>query len=153
LCCVACGSDSNGGSTSDDRQPDLPKGWDDARSVHGFIQFACSGSAYEDNEEQVEARGAEGQVLVEITDAHFRCAQDVEAFYKVDGGDLDVLVQPVDMDPDGVAGCDCLYELFVLVDHLDERDFDLTVYRRWDNINDDNDPVKIGSAEVSATGE
>lgn len=152
LCAGACsssGSDENDGG----RAADLPEGWEDAKSVQGFIQFACSGNPYEGSEEQVEARGAERQVLIEIKDAHFRCAQDVEAFYKVDDGELDVLVQPVDMSPDGVAGCDCLYELFVLVDELDERDFELTVYRRWDNINDDDDPLEIGSAAVSSTSD
>lgn len=148
LLIAACGSDTAGSEGG--RDVDLPEGWEDASSVQGFIQFACSGSPAESSSEQVETRGAEGQVLIEVRDAHFRCAQDVEAYYETSDGKLDVLVQPVDMDPDGVAGCDCLYELFILVDELDERDFDLTVFRRWDNINDDNDPIEIGSAEVSA---
>ena len=70
----------------------------------------------------------------------------MEAFYRLAGGGIEVLVQPVDMDPSVVAGCDCLYD----VDMEVSLDVDLSpesvgVYRRWDNLNDDNEPVLIGT--------
>jgi hypothetical protein len=142
---VGCGSATNPSSSAD-----LPTGWKNASSVTQFLQFSCQGSALEGGDERMEARGAEHEVLIEYFDAHFRCAQDVEAFSKEKGNNLDVLVQPVDMDPEGVAGCDCLYEIHMVVDTEKEQDYGLTLYRRWDNWNDDNDPVEVASQDVSA---
>ena len=45
----------------------------------------------------------------------FRCAQSVEGFWLAEHDTLHVLVQPIDMDPSEVAGCDCLYDLSMTV--------------------------------------
>jgi hypothetical protein len=57
------------------------------------------------------------------------------------------------MDPESVAACDCLYEIHMVIETDEERDYALTLYRRWDNINSDNEPVEIGTASVSARAE
>lgn len=118
----------------------LPAGWEDATSIADFTQAECSGSPYEEYDERAEATVADGAVTVEVSQSHFRCEQDVEGFYRMDGDTLQVLVQPVDMNPRIVAGCDCLYDLNMTVD-VDASEVE--VFRRWDDLNDDNDPVAI----------
>jgi hypothetical protein len=57
-----------------------------------------------------------------------------------------VLVQPIDMNPSAVAACDCLYEIRMTVPV--EVPATVTLYRRWDALNEPNDPVEIGSVDV-----
>jgi hypothetical protein len=85
---------------------------------------------------------------VKYDHAHFRCAQDVEGFVKRGGDAIDLLVQPIDMAPDAVAGCDCLYDISMSVP-APKGDYSLTLYRRWDSINKPNDPVAVGATEVT----
>lgn len=72
---------------------------------------------------------------------------DVEGWYREGDAAVDVLVQPVDMSSRSVARCDYLYEVTMTVPVAPP--VLLTVDRRWDNLNDDNDPVKVGSADVA----
>jgi hypothetical protein len=149
LLAIACGGVTDP-SEGEPRAPDLPEGWGDAEKVTEFLQFACGGSALEGGNERMDLRGAEHEVLIEYYDAHFRCAQDVEAYSMESGDHLEVLVQPVDMDPDGVAACDCLYEIHLIVDTDEEQEYSVTLYRRWDNLNSDNEPVVVDTRSISA---
>ena len=126
---------------------DLPEGWEDAAPVEDLVQTDCEGSPYDTGQvEAMTAQAAAPGLRVVGDPLHFRCAQEVEGFYKAAGDQVDVLIQPVDMDPREVAGCDCLYRVEAGVPLAPPAD--VTLWRRWDNLNDDNDPVEVGSAAV-----
>jgi hypothetical protein len=129
--------------------PDLPDGWSDAQRVTSLTQTEClTGSPYEGYDERVEGDLSVSPLQVALREARFRCAQDVAGFYRLAGTGVDVLVQPIDMNPRAVAGCDCLYDIDIAlrleVDLAPER---VTVYRRSDNLSAPNEPVLIGSVE------
>jgi hypothetical protein len=128
---------------------DLPEDWSGVERIQQFVQKACGGSAIEEHEERAEVEASTGGVRIDYRDAHFRCAQDVEGFVRRKDGKVDLLVQPVDMSPDGVAGCDCLYHIEMEVAPLTQGETALRVYRRWDNMNDANDPVLIETVNVA----
>jgi hypothetical protein len=86
--------------------------------------------------------------MARYLDAHFRCEQSVEGFLRESGSAVDLLVQPIDMNPTSVAMCDCLYEIVMIVKPLAAGQHDVTLYRRWDAINEPNDPVLIGTAQA-----
>ncbi len=130
--------------------PDLPEGWEDAEPVSSLVQAECDGDPYDGAEGFLEASAAAGEVVVTYGDAHFRCAQDVEAFYRLEGAVLSILVQPIDMDPKNVAACDCLYDVDLTVDGLDAGALTVELFRRWDNINDPNDPELVDSVELGS---
>src|SRR5262249_34781658 len=128
---------------------DLPAGWEGAERIADFSQNACSGDSFgETVHEKVVVAALNGSVRVEYDDAQFRCNQNVEGFARTSSGGLDVLVQPVDMDPTEVARCDCLYDVSMTIDGLATGATKVGVYRRWDNINTPNDPVRVGSSTV-----
>jgi hypothetical protein len=129
-------------------EADLPPDWEDAEPVAALVQTECGGDPYEGADERLEAEGGGGEVSLSYREAHFRCEQEVEAFYLLEGDTLSVLVQPIDMDPGAVAGCDCLYDVDITVDGLEVGALNVALFRRWDNLNDPNDPVAIDSAEV-----
>ncbi|MBN1337356.1 MAG: hypothetical protein JXB39_15465, partial [Deltaproteobacteria bacterium] len=80
--------------------PDLPRGWEDAQDIEDFRQEDCEGSPYDTGwESTVSASAGHPGLQVVGADLPFRCAQDVEGFYRVDGRGVDVLVQPENMDP------------------------------------------------------
>ena len=127
---------------------DLPPGWSRAERIADFKQAKCHGSAYDETQKPVvEAIGATDGIAVEYQHAHFRCEQDVEGFLRRGDGTLDLLVQPVDMDPSSVAGCDCLYEIKAQLP-VEPGTYAVTVYRRWDNNNHPNDPIEVGLDEA-----
>lgn len=128
---------------------DLPEGWEDAEAIEGLTQTECLASAYDEAvKETLAATPERGAVHVGYGAAHFRCDQEVEGFVRRSGGKVDVLVQPVDMDPGAVAGCDCRYDIGMTIKGLSKGAVAVELYRRWDNLNEPNDPVKIGSADV-----
>lgn len=127
--------------------PDLPAGWEDASKIDDFTQRECSGDPYGEYTSTVEASAAGQGTSVTADEVPFRCAQEVEGFLRWEGTLAQILIQPVDMNPAAVAGCDCLYRLDM---GLDDPAALVTVWRRWDNINDPNDPVEVGTAEVAA---
>lgn len=94
-----------------------------------------------------------GAASLDYREAHFRCEQDVEGYYQIEGDTLSVLVQPVDMNPSQTAKCDCLYDIDMEIGDLAAGSLTVELFRRWDNINDDNDPVAVGEAEVEITAE
>ncbi|MDF1561529.1 MAG: hypothetical protein P1V51_00720 [Deltaproteobacteria bacterium] len=127
----------------------LPSGWEEATRIDGLVQAECAGDPYQGtHDERLEAAVGGGGIQVEYKEAHFRCEQEVEAFERRAGQSIDLLVQPRDLTPKAVAGCDCLYDIsFSLVDVAGETT--LTLYRRWDDLNDPNEPVLIGSATLT----
>lgn len=146
LVCAAAGA-----CGTDDSTPvataELPVGWEGARRVE-VTQQPCSGSPYEGADERASFLATAGRLEVVYTEAHFRCEQPVEAFLRQSPGVVDVLVQPVDMDPKSVAMCDCLYDVDVAVAPLAAGTYQATAYRRWDNLNEPNDPLEIATGSV-----
>ena len=127
---------------------DLPAGWEDAKHVEGLTQSACGGSPYEDFDERVEGDISGSPLVVAYREAHFRCEQEVEAFYRVVDADVEVLVQPVDMNPSAVAGCDCLYDVdFQIRLEEDLAPTELVLFRRWDEAGGPTEPIEVGRLE------
>lgn len=136
---------------SSDLGKDLPQGWEDAAQAKNLVQEVCPGS--EDfTDEHASFAGGEGSIAVDYQHAHFRCEQDVEGFFKVGDGTVEMLVQPIDMNPSAVAGCDCGYNITFLAEPVAAGTMQTTLYRRWDAINNPNDPVPIASAAVVVQG-
>lgn len=125
---------------------DLPAGWENAQPIEDFHQQECTGSAYDTGiVVTVEAAAASGKTDVTADSVGFRCAQDVEGFWQEGDGGADVLVQPVDMNPTAVAGCDCLYRLDMVLPTLAEA---VSVYSRGDHQSGRDTPELIGEATV-----
>lgn len=124
--------------------PELPAGWEDAVPVRDLLQQPCAGDPYGETNERIEV-DFDRSVHVDYREAHFRCAQDVEGFARSEDDRLDLLVQPIDMHPTAVAGCDCLYDVSMDVP-ADTIPAEVRLYRRWDDWNDPNDPVLVGTA-------
>ena len=117
---------------------DLPDGWEGARPVASLVQQACDGNPYEGTHvERVEAVDGEDLDHLAVREAHFRCAQDVEGFQVVEDGVARVLVQPIDTRPTAIAGCDCLYDLDIVLD-VDTPPEAVEVWRRWDHESGDD---------------
>ncbi len=124
--------------------PDLPAGWKFADPAVRLTQSPCGNSPLEPFDEGFAADLTVDPPVVEIFESHFRCEQEVEAFYKTEGGRLDILVQPIDMKPKVVAACDCLYDLDIVVGAFGRTLESVTVWRRWDHMaTDDPAPVPI----------
>ena len=130
---------------------DLPQGWENARHAKNLVQDACTNSM-DFSDEGAELTGGTGNIGVDYRRAHFRCEQDVEGFFKIADGSVDILVQPIDMHPGAVTLCDCGYDITFLVEPVAAGTIQATLYRRWDAINDPNDPVPIAAAEVVVLG-
>jgi hypothetical protein len=138
---VACAAESG---------PDLPEGWADAERIESFEQSQCSRSALSAGApaEAMEWNADDAGLKVDYRNAHFRCEQAVEGFVRRSSDAIDLLVQPVDMVPTAVAGCDCLYGVSMELQAL-PGEYTLKLFRRWDNLNDPNPLVEIGTARVS----
>jgi hypothetical protein len=130
-------------------RPDLPAGWEDAQAVTNFTQAACGGSVGPGSpSESIDVDAGQGSVNVEYHNANFRCDQAVEGFLRMSPKSVDFLVQPTDMNPSSVAGCDCLYEI-TLAASVPEGPTTVTVYRRWDEKSGNTNPVEVGTANVT----
>ncbi len=129
--------------------PDLPEGWEEAVRIDGLVQAECLGNPYEPFDERIELLAFPGAVHVDYREAHFRCEQPVEAFARRGAATLDILVQPENMSPGIVAGCDCLYDVSFTVGGLSAGEVAVTLYRRWDDLSSPNDPVLVGSATAT----
>ena len=130
----------------------LPADWQNASGVAAFHQSDCIGSVADLEQgraERVKLRGDDGRLHVEFLDAHFRCDQRVTAYAKLSDRRVEILVQPVEMNPVTVAKCDCLYVVRFEVRGLDAGEYEVTVHRRWDNRHAPNEPVEIDSDRVS----
>jgi hypothetical protein len=131
--------------------PDLPAGWEEAQPVDDLAQSACAGDPYDAPDPEVTSALEADPLQVRARRIAFRCDQDVEGFWQQAGDAVEVLVQPRDMNPGRVAKCDCLYTLDIEVGALETPPSAVSVYRRSDNLNDNNDPVLQGTAEVAAS--
>lgn len=82
--------------------------------------------------------------------AHFRCAQKVKMYSKLEGKNITITVRPIDMNPSMVAGCDCEYNLSGKVGPFSSGKYTVTVFRQWDRSQDSEAPApkKIGSKEL-----
>lgn len=128
---------------------DMPEGWENATAIEGLTQSECTASVPDETVmEQLVATPQAGGARLEYRAAQFRCSQDVEGFVRISSGKVDVLVQPVDMDPSSVAKCSCRYDIGMAIKGLPKGAVDVELYRRWDNINDPNDPQKVATAKV-----
>jgi hypothetical protein len=126
---------------------ELPQGWGNATPVKNLVQAVCAGSM-EFSNEHASFTGGSGSIGVDYQEAHFRCEQDVYGVFKVGNAAVEILVQPIDMHPEAVAGCDCGYNITFLVEPVPSGTMQTTLYRRWDALNSPNDPVPIASAPV-----
>ncbi len=135
---------------SSENHADLPPGWESAQGMVTFSQSACSGSASMPGAtpESITVTTGTGSVGVAYHNAHFRCDQPVQGFVTVGGGHLDYLVQPTDMNPSQVAGCDCLYEI-AMHSFVAAGPETVTVYRREDHQSGNAPPVLVGTASVT----
>ncbi len=131
----------------------LPAGWRDAAAVEGFTQSECTGRASELRRRPGERIAAQasgnGRLRLEYRDAHFRCQQRVRGYAKVADGRVDVLVQPVDMNPSSVTKCDCLYDIRLEVPGLAPGTYDVTLHRRTDNWGGPSQLVRVARARVA----
>jgi hypothetical protein len=128
--------------------PDLPWRWEDAEGIDDFTQEECEGSIYDTGwESTVDATADDPGLHVVGDNLPFRCDQEVEGFYRMNGTQVAVLVQPVDMDPEKVAMCDCLYTVEAGIP--EDPPASVTLYWRHDNQNEPNDPVLVGSVRVA----
>jgi hypothetical protein len=131
--------------------PDLPDDWAAATHIERLEQSDCSGFAVTSPSEELAASVADGTIEVSYKHARFRCQQDVEAFARSEGTTIDVLVQPINLNPPLVAKCECAYDLSIVLPavkrgRLEPGSYEVRVSRRWDNINKPNPPVSIGTA-------
>jgi hypothetical protein len=135
-------------ASDDEVEPDLPPDWQGAARIEHFEQFECSSSAYDGPKESIEATAAAKAIEVVVHFAHFRCEQTVEGYLRPREGRFDVLIQPVDMSPKAVAMCDCLYEI-ALDFAASTGVYDVTIHRRWDHLSGNDEPLVIGTSQVS----
>ena len=82
--------------------PNLPEGWEDAELLNDFTQSECGGEPGTATEE-FNAFKAPPSLEITWTNTAFRCEQPVEGYLRRLGVTHELLVQPVDMEPDTVA--------------------------------------------------
>lgn len=121
----------------------LPEGWEGAEPF-AVVQSDCTEGP--EAEERVEHSIDAGVVSIQYIAAHFRCAQTVEAFVKTGDGTIDLLFQPEDLNPWGVASCDCRYNFDGKLTLKEAAA--VSVWRRWDSASGVNTPKKIGEVSL-----
>ncbi len=138
-----------------DLAADLPAGWEDARHIDDFTQGECDGYAGDTGEVPTVTATADAGLRVVGDNLTFPCSTEVEGFYRSETLDIypvvyqvSVLVQPVDMDPYAVAGCDCLYRVEAGIPE-DPESATVYLYTRQGSWTDENDPELVGSAADS----
>jgi hypothetical protein len=125
--------------------PDLPAGWKTANAVQHLSQGACAGSG-EDPAAPPEALEVTSSAPLAVVYHHarFRCQQAVEGFVRTGPDHIDFLVQPVEMNPQTVARCDCLYDIELGGETAPDVKM-VAVYHRWDHVgNPVSDPTLVG---------
>lgn len=141
-----CSSSTEPGTGSN---ADLPVGWENAKPVTGLVQVECAGAELDFKGEGATFVAGFGKLDVTYDKAHFRCEQSVEGYFQTSEQALEIIVQPVDMNPSSVARCDCAYGITLTVQPLEAGEFSTTLFRRWDSLNEPNDPVEIASELVT----
>lgn len=133
----------------DDGSYDLPAGWEGARHVAIFLGpegESCAEDA--PLEEGLSAGLRDGRVRLVYEHGTYSCAEDHEAFVRERAGGFDVLLQPVEMHPDALAGCMCNYRARLEVG-AGAAGAEVSLYRRNNyEVEADPQPALIGSAAV-----
>lgn len=131
------------------RSTDLPGGWEDAQRVATLTQGPCGQVTYPiDPPESMVVSAQTGALKIGYYHAHYRCDQLVEAYYRTSGDKLELLVQPMNMDPGAGSNCECRYDIMMDLP-MQTGSYDVTVYRRGDNDNGPKDPVEIATTEAA----
>lgn len=133
--------------TSDN--PNLPEDWQEALLLSDFMQTTCRGEPG-DGEEHPEEVGVvvrSGAAFVTWTNVLFRCDQDLEAWVRRSGTAVDVLVQPIDLNPEAPARCDCFYDLDLSF-NLSDQERQLSFYTRRDEAGGPSSPTQVGSLTI-----
>ena len=132
-------------------QPDLPDGWEEAIAVDDFSQDECddTGGTPPDVEATVTASEDEPGIRLVGEDVRFHCSQEVEGFYRTTSEAIEVLVQPVNMNPSSVVKCDCYYRIEAGIP--EDAPATVSLYRRSDHYG--NDPVETNVPTLIATVE
>lgn len=138
----ACGGDTQKPAA------DLPQGWDTAKLIEDLQQTECTGSPYDGTPEAMTASPNGKAIHIAYEPAHFRCAQSVQGFARTASGKIDILVQPIDMNPATVAKCDCMYGVHVDLP-VKSGTYAVGVYRRWDHKSGADTPLMIGAQTVT----
>lgn len=121
---------------------DLPKGWKSAKPIRDFTQTECSGSDGDSGgtgddvgeaDTRMELTPGPRSLRIDWLEVGFRCAQEVEGFVKHGESTIDMLIQPVDLTPDAVAGCSCIYDLTMQLHDLTPGDYEVSIYERSDH--------------------
>ncbi len=126
---------------------DLPPDFEGAHLIPDFHQAECSESAYDTGVGEPVATLAQNdsESSVAVGPVGFRCAQDVQGFWIEANDGLSVLVQPIDMNPAAVAGCDCLYDLTMTLPSVTDR---VEVWTRGDNQSGRSEPTLEATAAL-----
>ncbi len=132
--------------------PDLPAEFKGAVGVNSFVQSECGGTPEEGDQARVTFTRRDSAIQANLSEARFRCEQEVEGFVKVEEGTIQFLVQPVDMNPDAVAGCDCLYNVTMDVQELEPDAYDVSLSVRGDKQSGQEEPVELGSEKILIDG-
>ncbi len=123
---LACGS------------PELPEGWEDATAADEFVAEELGETDFGDPDMGAVYISGNLDRLEARYHASFPCTEELEGFQRVDGTNVDLLVQPTDLHPDAVAGSDCTFDIdFTLVD-LDEGTYHVRLYRRDNDLVDED---------------
>jgi hypothetical protein len=97
----------------------------------------------------VEARATSGRISAIAREVTFRCDQAAHALIRRGSKEVEVLVEPLDMDPKNIPKCICNYDVEFDIDGLSKGTYALTVFHRGDHQWDTQDAVRIGSASVT----
>jgi len=134
----------------DETEFDLPDGWEGATHVavfQGPEGEDCD--PYDPPAESVAAGLHDGAVRLVYEHGVFNCAEDHEAFVRERDGGYDVLLQPVDMNPDALAGCMCAYRVRIPVGP-GAAGTAVTLFRRNNHeVEEDPQPWQVGTAAVA----
>ena len=143
LLMVACADEPAGSAGAE-----LPADWAGAERIADLTQADCQEVGGWEHLYEVSVDATDAGIQVVYDRARFRCSQPVEAFARRRAGVIDVLVQPVDMNPSAPAKCDCDYRIDMHVPAA-PGDYAFTLYSRGDNLSGQQTPLQVGQAEIA----
>ena len=127
----------------------LPEGWEDAQAVDEIAATDRGATDPDDPDLGTVVIGGNVDRLEILYIDSFPCSDELEAHKRVEGADVDILVQPTDLHPDAVAGSDCTLQVDMVVLDLDEGTYHVTVYRRDnDHVDPDLEVVMVGEGDA-----
>ena len=122
----------------------LPEGWEEAIQADSFrweelgtvdsVEWAGFGT--------MQLFGNYDSIDVNYQDS-FPCTEQLRAFVRVDGEQIDLLVQPVDLHPSAVAGSNCVMEMTVHAPDLEQGRYSIALYRRDNDVVDPDMAVRL----------